>query len=231
MTRSLPRPSPPSFRPRTIAAGIPSILPMTSWAAPAISSAIAISRRVQLVPHGVAFALEIAERDDPGDTERDVRRSAPPGAAERVRDDHADIDAGQLANAVAQALGRSVRIDRKQDERVRPLGIRGVDTGGRADESVLRLRDHERRARADDLSALAQDHLDSARILIGSELARSGDGSTSARSTTRPSTFETAFWATTTTSSGSNPPARAPQRREAPRDRRLPRAPGCRGAG
>ena len=36
-----------------------------------------------------------------------------------------------------------------------------------------------------------------------------GDGSTSSRRTTRPSTFDTAFWATTTTSPSSSPPTRA----------------------
>src|SRR5215210_6743216 len=42
ITRSRAEPSPSSSRPRTIAAGMPSVLPMTSSAAPAISSATAI---------------------------------------------------------------------------------------------------------------------------------------------------------------------------------------------
>ena len=42
MTRSPPDPSPDSRRPRTIAAGMPSVFPITSCAAPAISSATAI---------------------------------------------------------------------------------------------------------------------------------------------------------------------------------------------
>ena len=63
-----------------------------------------------------------------------------------------------------------------------------------------RLGDHERRPRAHDLAALAQDHLEVPRIARPARRARAraSDGSTSASRTTRPSTFETAFCATTT---------------------------------
>ena len=63
-----------------------------------------------------------------------------------------------------------------------------------------RLGDHERRPRADDAGALAQDHLDVARVTVAGELARTLGRLDSSEPTTRPSAFETAFWATTTTS-------------------------------
>ena len=130
-------------------------------------------RRVQLVAGGVPLAVEVDERRDAGDAERDVGRAASPGAPERVGDDHADLGAGELADrGRADAAAEASGIEREQDERVRPLRVRGVDAGRRADEPVPRLGDDERRARADDLARLAQDHLETTRIGVAGELAR-----------------------------------------------------------
>ena len=102
-----------------------------------------------------------------------------------------------------------VGVEREQDERVRALGVRGVDARGRADEAVRRLGDHERRTGADDLAlSRRMTSIRRASSSPASSRARS-DGSTPSRPTTRPSTFETAFCATTTTSPCSSPPARA----------------------
>ena len=81
------------------------------------------------------------------------------------------------------------------DAQTKPCRVSAITSGGR-ERTTSR--------------ALAQDHLDVARVAVGPASSRArSDGSTSARRTTRPSTFETAFWATTTTSPSSSPPARS----------------------
>jgi hypothetical protein len=67
---------------------------------------------------------------------------------------------------------RRIGIDGKQDERVRTLRVRRVDPGGRAHESVTGLRDHERWPRPYDLTGLAENNLDPARITVCSKLHR-----------------------------------------------------------
>ena len=82
-SRGRPRcPSPRASTPRTIAAGICRALPSTSSAAPAISSATAISVELELVAARVVRAAEIAERRDARDA-RARHRSCP--AARHVR--------------------------------------------------------------------------------------------------------------------------------------------------
>ena len=98
---------------------------------------------------------------------------SPPGSAEGVRDDDADLDARELANPLAQTLRRCVGVDGQEDELVRPAGVRRVDSRRGTDEAVPRLGDDERRAGTDDLASLAQNHLDSPRIGVAGELTRS----------------------------------------------------------
>jgi hypothetical protein len=43
-------------------------------------------------------AVEVDDRGNPGDSESDVRRPAPPRAAEGVGDDDADVESGELAD-------------------------------------------------------------------------------------------------------------------------------------
>ena len=56
---------------------------------------------------------------DAGDAERDVGRALPEGPAERVADDHADVPAGALAQALPDPRGRRVGVDREEHERSR----------------------------------------------------------------------------------------------------------------
>src|SRR5574340_787261 len=95
-------------------------------------------RRVELVAGRVAHAPEVAKRLDPRDAEGDVRRALAEGAAEGVAHDHADVRAGQLAQAVAQAPGGRVRVDGEQHHGVGALRIREVDSGRCADEQIGR---------------------------------------------------------------------------------------------
>ena len=83
----------------------------------------------------------------------------------------AHFERGQLCDALAEARRGGVGVQREQDERVRALGVRGVDTRGGAHEPVLRLGDDERRTCTEDGAALSQDHLDSPRVPVSRELA------------------------------------------------------------
>ena len=87
--------------------------------------------------------------------------------------------------------------------------VRAVDAGRGADEAVVRLADQEGAAPAHDARALAEDQLDhrADRPRRRRSPARAPDGSTVASATLRPSTFETAFCATHTTSPSRRPPA------------------------
>ena len=107
----------------------------------------------------------------------------------------------QLADPLTQAARGGVRIERKQDQRVGPFRVRLVDARRRADEPVARLGDDERAASMRTIRRLSWriTSMRRASSAPASSRARS-DGSTSSRCTTRPSTFETAFCATTTMS-------------------------------
>src|SRR5205085_11393246 len=58
--------------------------------------------RVQLVADRIVLARQVAQHLDARGADRDVGRSLPPGTAERVADDHADLTAGARAQLVAQ---------------------------------------------------------------------------------------------------------------------------------
>ncbi len=166
MTRSAPRPSPGASTPRTIAAGTPSVLPSTSSAAAAISSATAICVVLQLVARRVAAPAQVAERGDPGDAERYIGRSLAPRTPERIADDDPDVNSGQVAQAFAEPAGRGVRIEREQHECARAGGVGGIDACARTDEAVPRLGDQKRRPRADDTDAFTKDRLDLGRVAV-----------------------------------------------------------------
>ena len=123
-------------------------------------------RRMQLVADPVARAAQVAHHLEAGRTERDVDRPLAPRPPERVRDQHRDGLAGEVAEPFADAGRRCVGIDRQEDEHAGRGSVRRVDTCRGADEPVRRLGDHERRAHAHHARGLAQDHLDPARIVV-----------------------------------------------------------------
>ena len=73
---------------------------------------------------------------------------------------------------------------------------------------MARLGDERAAASSEHLSALPEDDLDSPRIVVGRKLKGSFGRLDVLEIDDTPSTLETAFCATTTTSSGSSPPAR-----------------------
>ena len=114
----------------------------------------------------------------------------------------ADVAARPLAELARAAGRRTRRVDGAAARASRARARSRVDARRGADEAVVRLGDHERRSLADDPVRLAEDDLD---LRAGSPsspaISRArADGSIPSSETTRPSTFETAFWATTTTS-------------------------------
>ena len=89
------------------------------------------------------------------------RRQARPNESDTITPISTPV---QSRIGVAQIRRGGVRIDRQQDERVRPLRVRRVDTGRGADEAVTRLGDDERRSGSHDLARLSEDHLEPPRI-------------------------------------------------------------------
>ncbi len=88
----------------------------------------------------------VVERGEPGRTDRGVDHAHPPGPAERVADDHGDLDAGELAQPGSELGRAAVRVHRQQHHGAGG-GVAGVDAGRGQDEAVPGL-DDARRARA-----------------------------------------------------------------------------------
>ena len=132
-----------------MATGMPRSLPMTSSAAPAISSATQTSVATSSRPPASTRALEVDDCRHSRTPDRDIGDPAPPRPAERVRDDHADIDAERVAERRPESPRREVGV--LGEERGGPVGHVGkVDAGVGADEPVPCLAD-------DELTATAQD--------------------------------------------------------------------------
>ena len=129
---------------------------MTSSAAPAISSAIAITVELQLVADRIARALQVAQHLDAGGADCDVGRPLPPRAPEGVAHDDADVAAGQFEEGRTQARRGGVGVDGEEDDRAGLRRVRRVDAARGADEAVVRLGDEERAPGAEDALRLAR---------------------------------------------------------------------------
>src|SRR5262249_7584605 len=128
-------------------------------------------RRAQDVARAVDRTPEVEERAHAGDADRDVGGAVPERAAERVRDDHGDLDARALAEAGPEAAAGG-GAERTRQARPRLRRVRVVDAGRRAHEAVARLGDEERRPRSDDPDGLAEDDLELAWVAPAGQLAR-----------------------------------------------------------
>src|SRR5215212_1689624 len=100
-----------------------------------------------------------------GDADGDVRYAVPPGPSERVRDHHGHLDAGIFGERVPKLRRGGVRVHREQADGVVSGDVRGVYASVGADEAVVGLRDDDAAVHAYDAAALAQHHLDLARVL------------------------------------------------------------------
>ena len=143
--------------PRTTATGMPVALPMTSSAAPAISSTTAtsvtcISRpvRVGRAPAGRGSAPMPAQ---PMATSVSPRRHVRPNVSLMMT---ATSTPAACLDAVADAAGRAVAVVGQQGG-VAPLDVRQVDAGVGAHEAVLGLADDEVAATAQHAHRLALD--------------------------------------------------------------------------
>ena len=194
MSRSCPLPSPVAFSPRTIAEGIPRVLPVTKLGGTGDLVRDRDVGCVQDVSRRVVSTLQVEERCHSRHTERDVGRAPPKRSSEGVADDDRNVLARQLADAFTEAAGRSVRIDGKENEGVEPSRF-DWSTPADAQTKPCRVSAMTRgRPGAHDPTALPEDHLQATRILVRRRaLGPRSDGATSSRCTTRPSTFDTAF--------------------------------------
>ena len=111
----------PRSRPRTIATGTPDALPMTSSAAPAISSAIATSVTCRMRPERVGRLAQVDDRGDAAHADRDVGETLAPRASEGVGDDDGNVDAGPRRAARRVCASRS---GRRRPATARPARLR-----------------------------------------------------------------------------------------------------------
>src|SRR5215831_19878141 len=119
--------------------------------------------RLQHVAGGVLLAQVALQRLEPGHPDGDVREPLAPRPSEGVRDDDAEIVAGQGAQPLAQAPRGAVRVLGKETGGL-CIHVGLIDPRIRADESVMRLHDEHALVLAHHAPALAQDDLDEARI-------------------------------------------------------------------
>ena len=141
---------------------MPAVLPMTSSAAPAISSATAImwSCGARSRPSRGRRAGRAAAQGRNSD--RDVRGSLAKGAAEGVADDDRD------AEALGRGDGPGIGIDREQDERVQLGSVRADPADAQTNPCRVSAITSGRRLR--DPHRLAQDDLELAWVAVGGEL-------------------------------------------------------------
>ena len=189
--------------------------PRTRSAAAASSSATAtcVERSTRPARSGVPRRSRSGARPaTPIATSVVPRRNGRPNESVTIT---ATVDAGALADRVADPAGARVGVDRQQDERVR---ARPRSSGRRPAEAQTKpwrvsaitsaLRERTMRAVSRRITSTRAD-----RARPASSRARS-DGSTSSSATTRPSAFETTFCATTTTSPSSSCACAGDQRAE-----------------
>ena len=120
---------------------------------------------LQLPSAGVGEPAPVLEAAQPGAADRDVDLAVAPGASEGVGDQHGGGDAEPSAEARPQSPGRSVGVDRQQDQGVVVGRVGGVDAGVGADESVVGDADQHAVGGAADLARLVEHDLDVAGIL------------------------------------------------------------------
>ncbi len=208
MTSSAALPSPRASTPRTIAAGTRRALPSTSSAAPAISSATAIcvdssrcplasvvprrSRSGTMPATPSATSVVPCRQARPNESLTTTPTSAPESSDSRVRNRRAEAS-GSTGSRTRRSSPGVFDASTPAEAQTKPCRVSAITSGGR-ERTTSRLSRRITSARRASPSSPA------------SSIARA-DGSTSASRTTRPSTFETAFWATTTTSPSCSPPA------------------------
>src|SRR5712691_8710370 len=111
----------------------------------------------------IRSSTEVDQCRQSRDAERHVDDAQTPWTTEGVGDDDADVDAGALADALADATGARVRVIGQKSDDVGLTHIRLVDPGVCAYKAVPRL-GYQHPMRAKYPHAFVEDHLDQARI-------------------------------------------------------------------
>src|SRR5262249_42520061 len=101
------------------------------------------NRHLKQVAETIGLTAVVTQRQHAGRSNRHVGLAVAPWAAHGVRDEHADVGAGQVTDRLAQPPRRSVGVLREQNHRAR-RGVGPVDAGGREDQALLCLGDRGR---------------------------------------------------------------------------------------
>lgn len=88
----------------------------------------------------VGAAAQVVQHTDARRADRHIGQTRPPGAAEGVGDDDADLDAERVAQALADGARGGVRVLGEQQDRARGR-VGGVDAGGGHDQALPVLDD------------------------------------------------------------------------------------------
>ena len=156
-------------RPRTIAAGTLAALPITSSARRRDLVGDRDLGHLQLPPERVRWCREGRRRPRSRLTPIATSvRPVPPRPAERVRDDHRDVDPLAGAERVADVRGRTVGVD-GEERGPAVLDVREVDAGVGAHEAVTGLADDQVAAPAHDADRLRFDEPAPGVAIVGVE--------------------------------------------------------------
>ena len=125
------------------------------------------------MPLRVLLSPVIEQRTKSRDADGHVSQALAPRPPEGVADDHRHLFSGLFGDRIAQPAGGGVGVfGQQRDPAFRD--IRGVHAGIGADQAVVRLDHNHAGVHADNPAALAQHHLDLARVFP--ELFRYGAG-------------------------------------------------------
>src|SRR5919202_6677970 len=111
-------------------------------------------------------ATIVGQRVHTGDPYGNVGDTLPQRPPERVGDDDRKVCSYLRNQGVAQLSCGGVRVYGEETDRIAAGDVRGVDTGVRADEAVVCLRDDDAALHPHDATALAEDDLDVAWVLV-----------------------------------------------------------------
>ncbi len=115
-------------------------------------------------------AAEIDQRRHAADPDRRAGDAQPPGAAEAVVDDDAEIDPQPRPQAVAQPFGAGIGVLRQQQHRLSAvigLDVRCIDACIRHHHAMAVAHDEDAGNGAEHLLRFTQNQFDQARVLLG----------------------------------------------------------------
>src|SRR6266508_208997 len=132
-------------------------------------------RRFERTTCGIVGRAQVEERAHPGDSDGDVGRPLPPGAAERIADDDGGSDTEALPERGANPGSRRIGVAGQEHDPAFAGSVRAVDARARAHEAVLGLGDDQLVAAPPYGPRLPQDHREHVVRLLDSTLRLGND--------------------------------------------------------